>query len=239
MRPEVGVVEEEGYKRRIVPDVAVVRRPPPEAGGGAVAVLEAPRTTISKSIDITVRSEPIRHAFVEIRDPTRGHKLITLIEIVSPSNKRRGVDRQAYLQKQREVLDSDANLIEVDLLRTGERLLSNLSLQQAIAQLEPPPDYLVLVNRAWQRVGDAVGYQIFPIPLAEPLPCISVPLRQDQDEVPLDLQYVFNGAYDRGPYRRGAIDYGQPPQASLPGEAATWVEQQLRQWQAGPSHAGG
>jgi hypothetical protein len=44
--------------------------------------------------------------------------LITLIEIVSPSNKRPGIDRRAYLRQQRDVLESDANLVEIDLLRT-------------------------------------------------------------------------------------------------------------------------
>ena len=69
----------------------------------------------------------------------RGHRLVTLIEIVSPSNKRPGVDRRAYLMKQREVLDSDANLIELDLLRDGERLLANLLLVDTVAHLEPGP----------------------------------------------------------------------------------------------------
>ena len=68
-------------------------------------------------------TEPIRHLFVEIRDPSRGHKLITLIEILSPSNKRAGPDREAYESKQREVLESDASLIELDLLRGGRRIL--------------------------------------------------------------------------------------------------------------------
>ncbi len=173
-------------------------------------------------------SEPLRHAFVEIRDPTRGHRLVTLIEIASPSNKRPGVDRRAYLQKQREVLDSDANLIELDLLRAGDRLLANLLLQEAVARLDPAPDYLVLVNRAWQRVGDAAAYQIFPVLLTEPLPCIPVPLRPGQEEVPLDLQFVFRRAYDSGPYQRGAVDYGSPPRPALRGEAAAWAEERLR-----------
>jgi hypothetical protein len=59
--------------------------------------------------------------------------LITLIEIVSPLNKRPGVDRRAYLRKQRDVLESDANLVEVDLLRAGERLLPNTALDVYIA----------------------------------------------------------------------------------------------------------
>jgi hypothetical protein len=76
---------------------------------------------------VIVASEPLRHQFVESRDASRGHKLITLIEIVTPSNKRTGVDRRTYLREQREVLESDASLIEIDLLRAGERLLSNTS----------------------------------------------------------------------------------------------------------------
>src|SRR5437016_5631422 len=143
MRPEVGIVEEGGYTRRIVPDVAVAERPLRQDDAGPVAVLDAPRTTISPSIEWTVHSEPIKHTFVEIRDPTRGHKLITLIEIASPSNKRAGMDRRAYIQKQREVLDSDANLVEVDLLRGGDRLLVDQLIPE-YARMQPPPDYLVV-----------------------------------------------------------------------------------------------
>jgi hypothetical protein len=231
MRPEVGIVEEAGYTRRIVPDVAVVRRPQPEAGPESVAVFSAPRTTISRSVEVTVRSESIRHAYVEIRDPSRGHALVTLLEIVGPSNKRRGPDRREYLQKQSEVLESDASLIELDLLRCGERLMADVELQTWVASLQPPPDYLVLVNRAWQRAAGVRAFQIFAIPLAEPLPVIPVPLRQDQMELPLDLQFVFNRVYDSGPYRRGAVNYVQPPEPPLVGDQAAWAEQRLR----GPS----
>ena len=227
MRPEVGIVDQGGFARRIVPDVTVVRRPRAQAGTENVALLESPRTEVSRSFEVTVPSEPLRHAFVEIRDPTRGHHLVTLIEIVSPSNKRPGMDRRAYLQKQREVLDSDTNLIELDLLRDGERLLPNAFLEDTVAHLEPPADYLVLVNRAWQRVGDATAYQIFPVLLTEALPCIPVPLRQGQAEVPLDLQFVFNRAYDGGPYRRGAVNYGQPPQPPLDSEATVWAQERF------------
>jgi Protein of unknown function (DUF4058) len=229
MRPEVGIVEEAGYTRRIVPDVAVVRRPQMGTGVESVAVLEAPRTTISKSVEVTIRSEPIRHAYVEIRDPSRGHALVTLIEIVSPSNKRRGPDRRTYLQKQSEVLESDVSLIELDLLRGGDRLLANVELQTWVGSLQPPPDYVVLINRAWQRAEGFRAFQIFPIPLDEPLPVIPVPLRQDQTELPLDLQYVFNRVYDSGPYRRGAVNYLQPPDPPLVDVQAAWAQHRLRE----------
>jgi hypothetical protein len=228
MRPEVGVVEEGQAFRRIVPDVAVARRPGVQGDAGRVAVLNGPRTTISESLELEIPSDPMRHAMVEIRDPSRGHELVTLIEIVGPSNKQAGPDRQAYLRKQREVLDSSASLIELDLLRTGERLLVYRELELFIDQLDPRPDHLVLVNRAWRRLEGAMAYQIFPIVLTEPLPCIPVPLRQGQDEVPLDLQFVFNRAYDSGPYRRGAVDYSHPPQPPPPEKLADWLEQRLR-----------
>jgi hypothetical protein len=229
IRPEVGIVEDAGNTRRIVPDVAVVRRPQSATGAESVAVLSAPRTSISKSVEVVVRSEPIRHAYVEIRDPTRGHALVTLIEIVSPPNKRRGPDRRAYQQKQTEVLESDASLIELDLLRSGERLLTDPEVQAYLAAVQPPPEYMVLVNRAWQRAGGVRAVQIFPLLLAEPLPVISVPLRQNLEEVPLDLQFAFARVYDSGPYRRGAVDYQQPPEPPLSGEQAAWAEHRLHE----------
>jgi hypothetical protein len=226
MRQELGIVEEGGVSQRIIPDVTVVRHPQPSARAGA-AVLDRPRRDLSKAFEYIVHLDPVQHHFVEIRDSARGHKLITLIEILSPSNKRPGPDREAYQRKQREVLDSDANLIEFDLLRTGERILPDPNLDAILHQIDPPPHYLVLVNRAWRR-GGAVAYQVFPCGLREWLPCIPVPLKQGEPEVPLDLQFVFNRAYDGGPYRRGAVNYSQPPQPPLSEPDAAWAEQWLR-----------
>ena len=225
MRPEVGIVEDTGAKteRRIVPDVSVLRPLNPAAAPGGTTVLDMPRTEESPSVEVTVPSEPLRHSFVEIRDPTRGHKLITLIEIVSPSNKRRGIDRAGYARKQREVLDSDANLVELDLLRAGERIVPNAYLADFIANLQPRPDYLVLVNRAWRRIGGGMGYQVFHLTVREPLPCIKVPLQEGMPEIPLDLQHIFTRAYDSGPYRRGAVDYTAQAAPPLEKEDYVWA----------------
>jgi hypothetical protein len=183
------------------------------------------------SVEVTVASEPLRHQVVEIRDASRGHKLITLIEIVSPSNKRAGVDRRAYLRKQREVLESDASLVEIDLLRSGERLLPNAELEAYLLGLDPKPAYIVLVNRAWRRLGVEMAYQLFAVSLRDVLPCIAIPLREDEDDVKLDLQWIFNHAYDRGPYRRGAIDYAGEPEPPLEAHDTQWMYQRLREQQ--------
>lgn len=224
MRPEMGVVLSEGSLRRIVPDVAVVQQPP--QAKPTAPVIEEPRTEISEPLRVTIRTDPIRHHFVEIRDVTRDHKLVTLIEIASPSNKQPGPDREAYEDKQRDVLRSDANLIELDLLRAGRRLLPYGELQQVVEELTC--DYLVLINRASGRRGIATDYELYPISLREILPCIPVPLRAGEDDVPLDLQIIMNRTYDSGPYRR-MIDYTEPPDPPLPEEDMAWANTHLRE----------
>jgi len=225
MRPEVGIVGDE-LSRRIVPDVAIVRPRSPAAstaGDGGLALLEEPRVASSPSVWVRIPNEPLRHDFVEIRDAARGHALVTLIEIASPTNKRPGPDRRAYEAKQQEILGSDTSLIELDLLRGGQPLIGGPLVIEAAAGLEPRPDYLVAVNRAWQR-GAELQYQLFPVRLEESLPCIPVPLREGQAETPLDLQYVFQRAYDSGPYARGAVDYDQPPDPPVRLELTGWLK---------------
>ncbi|HQU46607.1 MAG TPA: DUF4058 family protein, partial [Pirellulales bacterium] len=229
MRPEVGVVDDqsgETYRRRVVPDVTVV-----ESGrthdGGATTTAVLPRTEISEHLKITVPDQLGRHLSVEVRDPRRRHRLITFIEIVSPANKTSGTDRDSYLEKHAEVFASDASLIEIDLLRGGQRLLPNPMVRRRLGKLKPAPHYLALVNRAWTRGEGAGEWDVFAISVRQMLPVIAVPLRVNEPEVPLDLQHVFNRAYDGGPYRRGAIDYDSPPHPPLADADYAWARKQL------------
>lgn len=224
---EVGIAEGEALGW-IVPDVAVARRPGGTVGHGGVAVLEQARGDVAQAYEVDVLTEAIRHRVVEIRDSSRGHSLVTLIEILSPSNKRPGRDREAYERKRQEVLDSDASLIELDLLRGGARVLPEPRLDDFVGRIDPPPDYLVLVNRAWRRRAASMGVSVFPVGLREWLPCIPVPLREGMPEVPLDLQFVVNRTYDHGPYRR-SLDYDQPPSPPLAGADAEWAAARVRE----------
>lgn len=227
MRPEIGIATEGVRGSRILPDVAVVKASAADSTPGSVAVLEGPRVDVSRSLNVKIFREPLRHHFVEIRDSRHDHALVTLIEIVSPSNKRRGVDRDSYERKQQEVLHSDANLVEIDLLRTGDRIYANLFLADFVGQIEPPPDYVVLVNRAFRRADREFDYEVFPIGLRDILPCVGMPLRPHVAEVPLDLQYVFDRVYEGGPYVRGAVDYGQPPEPDVQPADAEWVRERV------------
>ncbi|MGH7136468.1 MAG: DUF4058 family protein, partial [Pirellulales bacterium] len=207
-RPEFDVVDDdsgETYRRRVMPDVTVV---------------EARRRCAHAD-------QAGRHLSVEVRDPRRRHRLITFIEIVSPSNKTSGPDRESYLEKHAEVFASDASLIEIDLLRGGQRLLPNPRVKRRLSELDPTPHYLALVNRAWTRGEGAGEWDLFAISLREMLPVIAVPLRINEPEVPLDLQHAFNRAYDAGPYQRGALDYDSPPHPPLAEPDYAWARQRL------------
>jgi hypothetical protein len=227
-RPQVEAIDieqETASSRRIIPDVTVLSSKQRLASNGGVAVLDA-RTTVSPFVEVEYPSEPIQHKFVEIRDPRHGHKLITLIEIASPANKRHGEERELYEKKFGETYQSDASIIEIDLLRGGERILHDALLEAHISLLKPPADYLVLVNRSWRR-KKGLSYQVFPFGLRDPLPCIPVPLREPEAEVLLDLQVVFQKSYDGGPYRRGAVNYAEPPDPPLRHEDVIWAHERL------------
>ncbi|MEW5988279.1 MAG: DUF4058 family protein [Chloroflexota bacterium] len=227
MRPEVGVVLQAGVPQRIIPDVTVVRYPtPPLSPGVAVASAVAePPTPVAQGMTVRIHTDLLRHPFVEIRDVSRGHQLVTLIEIVSPSNKHPGPDRRAYETKQREVLESDANLVEIDLLRSGRRLLPYPELEEAVYHLGC--NYLILLNRFRQRMDTWMDYILHPIDVRESLPCISIPLAGDDPDVPLDLQAVFHLIYQRALYRR-IVDYSTPPDPPLADEDAAWAAERLR-----------
>ena len=140
-RPEIGIVEDEdGDRRHIGPDVTVVRRP---NGATVVKSIAESRPISTDSLEVIVSNEAVRHVFVEVRDPTKGHELVTLIEIASPSNKRRGKDRKSYLRKQAEILSSNASLVEIDLLRASQRLFASPQIEKMISQTLAEPRWTI------------------------------------------------------------------------------------------------
>ncbi len=186
------------------------------------------RTDSRPEIDIVVSSEPGRHVFIEIRDSSRNHQLVTLVEILSPSNKRKGKDRRSYLKNQREVLSSHANLIEIDLLRSGKRLFATAEIETMLANFSKRIDYVALISCGWKRDEMHTAFEVFPISLDEILPCIPLPLTQDIAEIALDLQQIFDEAYDTGSYSEGAVEYDASPEPPLSPELSEWAARCLR-----------
>jgi hypothetical protein len=150
-----------------------------------------------------------RLSYVEIRD-RHDRQLITVLELLSPSNKLAGPDREQYLAKRGQPLGSPVHFVEIDLLRGGPRLpLEGL----------PDCDYYVLVSRAEQRPAA----DLWPIRLREGLPVIPVPLRPPHGDAQVDLQQVLHRIYDAAGYQ-DYIYQGQP-QPRLSPEDAAWAQQ--------------
>lgn len=172
------------------------------------SVAQAPVTVIfPHNVDI------VRDGYVEIRDRD-GERIVTVIELLSPSNKKTGADREQYLAKRREVLRSNRHLVELDLLRGGPRLPPDDL---------PHSDYYALVSRADRR--PSVG--VWPILLRERLPKIQVPLAAENEQVPLDLQELLHIVYDRAGYASHL--YRRTPKPPLNPADAGWAKQFLPQ----------
>jgi hypothetical protein len=208
-------------ERLIGPDVKVLRtRTPQERGAGGVATAPAPQVG---RVRVYTPQDETREPFVEVyaRD---GRRLVTSIEVLSPTNKSPGAHgRDLYLQKQRELFRGRVHLVEIDLLRGGQHTTA-VPLERALADAGRF-DYHVCV-REFDKLHETF---VYPIQLAQRLPQIDVPLLPGDAAVPVDLQALFDRCYDVGVYRR-RIDYaGGTPIPPLNPEYAEWADQLLRQ----------
>jgi hypothetical protein len=110
-------------------------------------------------------------------------RLVTAIEILSITNKTPGEQgRDLYLRKQRELLESQVHLVEIDLLRSGEHTTA-VPLPAAVAQTGPF-DYHVCKH----HFDNLEDYFVYPIQIEEPLPEISFPLLPGHEPVIVDFR---------------------------------------------------
>jgi len=170
---------------------------------------------VDTAVVIEVEELEIHQKRIEIVDAYNNMKLVTLIELLSPSNKRSGPGRESYLAKQQEVLARDCHLVEVDLLRDGERAASLPTWR--LKQLEPF-DYLACVNR-WPRRN---RFEVYACRLEQRLPRIAVPLAEPDPDVPLDLQAALAQVYGEGRYMR-RLRYDEPCQPPLDEARQQWA----------------
>lgn len=194
--------------RRLVgrPDIGIVERPGTERPAKVLQTTAAP---IDGELPLAVDVE--RQAFLEVRDKA-SRELVTVIELLSPSNKRFGGDRDQCLGKRRDFTRSPAHLVELDLLRGGPRLP---------LEPHPPTDYYAMVSRAGER--PRVG--IWPIGLREKLPNVPIPLRPGDPDATLDLRHVLDRVYDAAGY--DDYIYDGSPQPPLSDSDAAWASEVL------------
>ena len=182
-----------------IPDVIVNRLPIQGANQpGGSAVLD--RTADSAEI-VTYYPNHERELFIEIRQTgNRQGPVVAAIELLSPANKQLGGrGRQEYVTKQSELLESDTNLLEIDLLRAGAH---TVAAPRTTVSSRGAWDYLACLH----RVGRRNTFEIWRNSLRRRLPIVKIPLTADQPDATLDLQEALDITYDSGPYPR-VLDY--------------------------------
>lgn len=213
------VESDEAPPRSIYPDVRVFEHARATAPGAAQSAMAVQEDGEDGPFVLKVGSEPATEGFIEIREASEGNRLITVIEFLSPSNKNTAKGRRLYRRKQRELRRARVTLVEIDLLRSGERVLS-LPLRRL------PPKYCstyqVCVRRGW-RPDEA---EIYRVRLRAPLPKIKVPLRKKDPDVELDLQQLIEQCYANGRY--DTLDYSLDADPPLEADDAKWADELLR-----------
>ena len=189
------------YPHTIGPDVNISRTQSYQSTGAKQGPVVLPEQVHVHGV-VTRIPEQHREPFLTIRTKDDFDRVITIIELLSPTNKEpNSTGRREYLEKQRKVLESQTHLLEIDLLRVGSHTVA--APYEDLCDLGSW-DYIVSLHRYTQLYD----YEFWFNRVMEPLPTVSVPLTEDLPEFQLDLQLVMNRAYDAGPYANG-IDYSK------------------------------
>ena len=202
------VSDSDEHSQQVQPDVTVHQQPDvPRRGvqGDSVAVMLEPE------VIPWLMSEPAKQRFIEIYR-RRDEKLITVIELLSPSNKD-SRDRSQYLAKREAIIhEEDVNLVEIDLLLKGRPL----PLQRPL----PPGHGFALISRADNRPD----CEVYHWNLNEPLPTIPIPLQAPDPDCRVRLQDVFAETWEQGAYDR-SIRYEKPHKFPVSPSYRDWIEQ--------------
>jgi hypothetical protein len=187
--------------------VAPTERLPVHAGGGT-AVIDEP------IILADAEAMEVREPYLKLKD-ARSCEVITVIELLSPSNKTSGaLSRKLYLEMRDAIRATKTQFVEIDLLRGGQRL-------PWVGPL-PQSEYLALAS----VTSGKPRTKVWPMKLTERLKTIGIPLKAGEPDAPLDLQAALNTVYDRAGYDL-VIDYTQPPDPPLTPEQAKWSAEWL------------
>jgi len=156
--------------------------------------------------------EEVRETWIEIiHRPDRS--LVTVIEILSPSNKR-GDGYIEYQTKRLGILKQRAHLVAIDLLLGGRRIELDREL--------PEGDYYAYVTREDGRPM----VDVYTWSLRDGLPTIPIPLKAPDADIGLNIAEVFGITYERGRYAR-SLRYG----GALPGPVdpalMNWVNERV------------
>jgi Protein of unknown function (DUF4058) len=178
----------------------------------AVEKRVAAPTATSMTVTLPMPIE-VKEGYLEVREMAT-KQVVTVIEVLSPANKRAGRGYDSYVAKRRDILASQTNLIEIDLLRGGTTMSDGGNV--------PNYHYRLLVSRSHARPkAELYGFNV-----QDRIPTFAVPLQNQDAEPVIDLHALLDMVYDRAGYAF-AIHYAQAPVPRLSKDDQVWINQHL------------
>lgn len=168
-------------------------------------------TRVMPRIGELVMPDEVVERYLEIRDVVTG-EVVTVLELLSPTNKLTREGRSQYERKRLKVLGSATHLVEIDLLRAGEPL--PMRIQPDVSR----SSYRIVVSRSQDRPRA----EAYLFGLQDPIPDIPIPLHTNAADVNLPLNQVLHDLYDRAGYDQ-ILNYDQPPVPPLTDTDAAWA----------------
>jgi hypothetical protein len=192
------------------PDVTVGNTWPSPA---PVAVAPTLGSVAALEVEVPM-AEEVDESYLEVRE-VKTARLVTVIEVLSPVNKSHPEGREEYIEKRNHILSTRTNLVEIDLLRSGEPM--------TVLGANADTHYRILISPGWARPRA----QLYAFNVRQPIPTFPLPLLR-QDEQPLvPLNDILHDLYTRARFDL-RLDYRAPPTPPLSVEDAEWAAQWLR-----------
>ncbi len=199
------------------PDIAIVYSGQRAGPVQSTPTFAAPPVLAPTTVELPV-PDIIEETYLEIREVTSG-QVVTIVEVLSPTNKRPGAGRQKYERKRMEILSTHTHLVEIDLLRAWPPMPM---VGEQVAR-----DYRILIRRGEQ--GNQATLYAFS--LRDPIPVFRIPLQAGDDEPLTDLKTLLDAIYLEG-YYGVRVNYQQPPEPPLSVANAEWVTELMKRWKA-------
>lgn len=203
----------------MIPDALVTGDPAaapvsPTATGVAAASVAAPP---DEAVAVRVRMpREIRVTWLRVETvPER--ELVTVVEVLSPTNKRPGEGRRRYIRKREAIVAGLVNLVEIDLLRRWEPM--------PLETAPPPSDYRILVCRSLESPGAL----LYPFLVRQRIPKFTLPLlSEDEAYAPeVDLGAIVNRLHHTARYNLETRYDAPPPEPAFAPVVQEWVGERV------------
>jgi hypothetical protein len=170
-----------------------------EPGGVAVAMepvlYSAPETDLSMSADFPTEIK------VEVRDVTQAYRVVAVVELVSPSNKKEAGEREQFAAKCLSYLGKGIGLVVIDIVTERHWNLHNELVRvgqkgDKFLMAGDPPLYVAAYRPVHRSEKDLIDLWLWPLKLGEALPAVPLALK-GYGCVRLDLEATYAEACTR------------------------------------------